>query len=386
MRATELLDGCSETETEATGVGELRVVFVSDAYRGRNGTGTYYPDLVAQLSPRLSAVELIQPATDGEDTAASIPMPGDPTQRLAIPAWGRIERAMQRVRPNIVIAATPGPFGLQALRAARRHGSVLLSGYHTDFIQLLELYWGPLRKALVVPTLRRFQHLLWRSSDAVLVNAGDVSTDLQRLGVERIELVGTPLPAEFILTEVASTPESLKRVCFIGRFAREKRLDSVIQAARDCPDIHFIVAGDGPLNDEVAQAAAELANLEQHGWLSRAQVAELLDSSDLLVLPSKSERFGSIALEAMSRGRPALVSMAAGIHDWPELRPGLFRLEPDESLSRALRTLRAKPAGYLAGVGWQARQAAWNFNVNTSAGWISMLESLKVDQFYTVKK
>lgn len=354
--------------------GHSRVVFVSDAYRGRNGTGTFYPDLVEQLSPRLDAVELIQPALGGADTAASIPMPGDPTQRLAFPAMGRIEQAMRKIRPHIVIAATPGPFGIQALRAARRHGSALLSGYHTDFIQLLEIYWGPIRRALAVPALRRFQHMLWRSSDAVLVNAWDVSANLQSLGVERIELMGTPLPAEFIHTEIAAPPERLRQVCFIGRFAREKRLESVIEAARECPEIHFVVAGDGPLSEEVSVATAELPNLEHRRWLSRAQVRELLDASDLLVLPSQSERFGSIALEAMSRGRPALVSTAAGIHDWPELHAGLFRLDPEESLSGALKRLDQQPPGYLSAAGLRARQAAWDFHESTFAGWIEVLE------------
>lgn len=373
MEATPDIDE-AEVSAMADGGRALRLVFVCDAYRGRNGTGTYYPDLVAQLQYRVADLALIQPDPDGDTSMASIPLPGDTTQRIAFPGSGEIERAMERVRPHVVVAATPGPYGLAAARAARRHGSALLSGHHTDFLELLALYWGPVRRALALPVLRHLQYRLWRASDAVLVNAGDVSENLRALGARRVEVMGTPLPAEMIRADGDDPPGRLRRVCFIGRLAPEKRVDRVIDAARACPGVQFVVAGDGPSRAQVARAAAELPNLLLRSWLPRIEVCELLDASDLLVLPSESERFGSIALEALCRGRPALVSAAAGIHDWPELRPGLFTLQPEEALGQAITSIRALPPGELARAGREGRRAAWDFHARTVAGWIRTLE------------
>jgi hypothetical protein len=76
----------------------------------------------------------------------------------------------------------------------------------------------------------------------------------------------------------------------------------------------------------------------------------------------------------MARARPVLVSAAAGIHHWPELAPGLFRLETEETLSTAIGRLRGYPSDTLAAAGNSARQAAEAFHRGTLAQWLQVLQ------------
>jgi glycosyltransferase involved in cell wall biosynthesis len=169
-------------------------------------------------------------------------------------------------------------------------------------------------------------------------------------------------------------------VCFAGRLAPEKNVDLVIEAARDLPAVEFVIGGEGPLRQELEAQARGLANVRFTGWLDRSALIDLIDSSSLLLLPSRFETFGSIALEAMARGRPALVSTAAGIHDWPSLRPGLVPFTPGESLADCLRSLQAYGPGRWELLERQCRAAAADLNGATITEWHKLLQAVAVNE------
>ncbi len=359
---------------EVAGPGSgLRVAFFSDATAGRNGTGTYYQDLLAALGGELAAMAVFQPEGPDAEADPSIPLPGDTTQRLGLPRPGRVRARLRQLRPHVVVAATPGPYGLYGARWARRLGSGLVSGYHTDFAQLSAMYWGWLGQRLVAAPMRGVQARLLRRSEAVVVMAPEFVPTVRDAGARQVEVVGTPLDPAFLEPPLAAPPTQIGRVCFVGRLAREKNLESLVQAATDWPGLDFAVAGDGPLRAELEAEAERLPNLRLLGWLDRAGVRGLIDAADLLVLPSHTETFGSIALEAMARGRPPLVAAAAGIHAWPELAEGLFRQEPSEPLSAAIGRLRALPAAELAQAAGRARELACALHRDTVAAWVDLL-------------
>jgi hypothetical protein len=60
----------------------------------------------------------------------------------------------------------------------------------------------------------------------------------------------------------------------------------------------------------------------------------------VLVLPSKVESFGTVAMEAMVRQRLVLVSEACGITEWASLRQGLTVISSDCGLSQELQNCR----------------------------------------------
>ncbi|MDZ7802584.1 glycosyltransferase [Thiohalophilus sp.] len=358
---------------EALPVASLRIAFFSDSLPERNGTGAYYHDLLPHLLPRVEAAEVIQPRPRGRFSLLSVPLPGDPTQQLVTPSLPRIRRQLRALRPNIIVCVTPGPFGLLGMWAARRHRCGFISAYHTDFEGLADLYWGPLKKRIVNGFMRGANRFISRRSGTVLVNNSGLADDVTALGAPAVDVMGTPLEPGFLNTPAAASPTALRQVCFAGRLAAEKNIDSFIDAARQHPALQFVIGGDGPLRKSVQAAADELDNLSYRGWLSREALRALIDESSLLVLPSHMETFGTIALEAMARGRPALVSEHAGIHDWPDLADGLFTLPAGQSVADALTSLVAEPAAVWQRKSSHAREAAEALNRRTVDQWLTVL-------------
>jgi glycosyltransferase involved in cell wall biosynthesis len=352
----------------------LRIAFFSDAFPERNGTGAYYHDLLPQLAPRVEALEAFQPGTGAAAPRVSIPMPGDPGQRLVAPPVRYIRQRCDALRPHIVVAVTPGLYGLLGAWEARRHGAILISAFHTDFEQLARMYWrNPLFRSVVKLVVGSANRILCRRSRCVLINNANLESQVRRLGAQRVEVIGTPLPREFLETRPPPIPDRLRRVCFAGRLAPEKNVEQIISAARQLPQLEFVICGEGPLRSALETQASGIDNIRFTGWLDRAELVGTLDQCSLLLLPSSFETFGSIALEAMARGRPALVSIAAGIHSWPALRPGLISVLQPQAVTGQLRTLLELTPEDWEQKSSSARDAALTLNRQTVDHWLALL-------------
>lgn len=352
----------------------LRVAFFSDSLPERNGTGAYYHDLLAQLTPRVEAAEAFQPLVMERHPLLSWPMPGDPSQRLVTPNLRRIARAYHQLRPDIVVSITPGPFGLLGLYHAKRSKAAFITAFHTDFEQLARIYWNPLSRRFASAFLNSANRLLCKRSAVVLVNNSHLRQDVEAFGAPEVEVMGTPIQPMFLEKPLRPYPETLQRICFAGRLAPEKNIDRIIDAAAKLPEIEFLIVGDGPLRKELEVLAHGLKNVTFCGWQSREALIDLIDQCALLLLPSKIETFGSVALEAMARGRPALVSSNAGIQDWPQLQEGLFAYDQERPLVDAVREILALPKENLKQKADAARAAAEGLNNQTIRQWIDVLK------------
>jgi glycosyltransferase involved in cell wall biosynthesis len=329
--------------TEPVDASRLRVLICCDAEIERNGVGSYYGDLIEQLDGSLEAIELLAPGY-GPKALIDFPLPGDSTQRAALPAGWRMARVFDELQPHVVIVATPGPYGMTGQRLARRRGIPFIYGFHTHFEALSELYWSRLMTAIATRYLESRNRHLFRRAALTLAHSDSMVALARELGARRAELAATLLPGRF---DAPPQPRSgpVSKVLFVGRLAAEKRIDRLLDAAARRPNLSFSFAGQGPLSETVAAAAAEQDNVHHLGWVQRETIPQLLAEHDLLVLPSDVESFGTVALEAIACARPALVSSHCGIGEWPRLDPVLYRFDPADpnAMVEALDALVALP-------------------------------------------
>ncbi len=129
---------------------------------------------------------------------------------------------------------------------------------------------------------------------------------------------------------------------FVGRHDPQKGLDIVLDAMSriaDCP-VHLHVLGESVVSKGRFGNGVS-GNVSLHGWMPRERVFDFVAESDAVVMPSRWEGFGLVAVEAMRMGRPVIASNRGAL---PEIisdgRTGfIVDIDRPETLVELLRSL-----------------------------------------------
>lgn len=113
-----------------------------------------------------------------------------------------------------------------------------------------------------------------------------------------------------------------KIVLYHGRITIQKGVDYFIEAARKVisvdPNVVFVISGKGDMMSQIMNRVAVLG-LSDHvifaGALWYEERDQMYQSVDLVVMPSVSEPFGLVPLEAMQHGTPSLISKQSGVSE-----------------------------------------------------------------------
>jgi len=289
--------------------------------------------------------------------------------------------------------------GVAALPVAAARGVPHVQSYHS----VAALPGSPLSSGEVPESVRRVsgEALVARESALVVaISAAEAHTVIERCGADpdRVEIVSPgvdrelfrPLaPGEDAWTPSVASPNGY--VLFAARLQPLKGPDLAIGAlAHVDPSIrpHLVVAGDA--SADFASYAAELdrlvADLGLAGQVSfvgpqpREQLARLLRGARIALVPSHSETFGLVALEAAASGTPVIAASAGGLREavaHGETGQLMDSREPAD-WGRAITLLLTAP-GLLARMGTVARVHARRFDWGWTARRLAALYSGLLD-------
>lgn len=224
-------------------------------------------------------------------------------------------------------------FTATAIRAARRHGKLVLAG-HPNL--------GPVTQAMkaVAPRLRRIicthgmdvweplpalRRIALRRANVVLAPSEDTANYVaaQRVPRERIRVLPWALDPEFEAIPANAPQGKLPHgypegrvILTVGRWLaneRYKGMDTLITALPRLltrwPELQLLAVGDG--DDRVwLEELAEKNGVNRHvhflSGLSYAELAACYSACEIFALPSRGEGFGLVYLEAMARGKPVI--------------------------------------------------------------------------------
>jgi glycosyltransferase involved in cell wall biosynthesis len=121
-----------------------------------------------------------------------------------------------------------------------------------------------------------------------------------------------------------------------------RAIDSVSALVKEFPTVRYVIIHDGELRAQLEQQVKNLG-LEKHVFFTGTieNAARLLPAFDIFVLPSKSESFGYVLLEAGQAHLPVVATNVGGIPDIITDGENGLLVEPDNTpaLTQALKTL-----------------------------------------------
>lgn len=262
-----------------------------------------------------------------------------PVSTAITPSWSKF---LRESGADLMHFHMPNPFG-ELMFLSSRAEPPMVATYHADIVG---------RKALL-PFFAPFQQRFLKKAQSIIVSSPRLRDSAPSLIEHRDKCVVIPFgvePGEWAERPAAADelrekyPGSL--LMFLGRLAYYKGIEILIRAMRSV-EATCLVAGDGPLRDEMKKRIAGLGlghKIVFVGEIPDRERSAYLHAADVFLLPSTSraEAFGISMLEAMACGTPAISTELGTGTSWlnKNLETGLV-VEPNDpgALAGAIEAL-----------------------------------------------
>jgi glycosyltransferase involved in cell wall biosynthesis len=236
---------------------------------------------------------------------------GYPPKRVSFPAPS-LGAALRRFRPDVVHAINPVLLGAGAVMYARGRKLPLVASYHAH----LPVYTHCYRLGLLEPAGWRYLRTLHNRAHVNLATSRATVELLSRHGIERLAHWPYGVDSERFhprmrraswRARLSGGREDRLVLLYVGRLAKEKTIEHLLEAVRGRDDVALALVGDGPLRERLERVFSGTPTTFV-GFLHGAELAHAYASADVLVQPSQTETLGFVTLEAHAAGLPVLAA------------------------------------------------------------------------------
>jgi glycogen(starch) synthase len=322
-----------------------RVALVSSSYSPAiGGVETHVRSVARLLLQRGYAVEVWTVAQDGDFRSAVVdglrvrylpsPLPARSAHAATAfgasvgAAWRRWKQAQRDFMPDLLHVHCFGPNGVYSLAASMATRTPLIVTSHGETLGDDDAVYA--RSALLRASLR----MAIRRAAAVTAPSDYVLRDLrERFGLHRGVVITNGIENSIV---VAAPTAQRRHFVAVGRLGTMKGFDLLIQAfgrARLDSEVSLMIAGDGPERrrlEALVDHHSLRARVRFRGWLDPEAVAQMMASAMSVVVPSRSEAFGIVALEAWRAGAPLIMTSRGGGPEFVDDRVDGLLVDPLE--------------------------------------------------------
>ncbi len=261
-------------------------------------------------------------------------------------------------RPSAIISMSPPlTLGLTGWLASRIRRCPSIFNIQ-DVFPDAAVETGAITNKKIIAASRWLERVSYHRSDAVVVLSEDLRTNvvakIAQRHVSKVHVIPNFVDVERItpMDRMTAYRRDLgigaeQVVMYAGNVGYSQSLGMLVHAARELPDITFVINGDGAARADLEHEALGLGNVHFSGYQPRERVAEVLASADLHVVPLRTG-LGAVSVPSktysiLAAGRPVV----AAIDDGTEVTRILaasgagISVPPDdpEAFTRAIETM-----------------------------------------------
>ncbi|MGE5848255.1 MAG: glycosyltransferase family 4 protein [Ignavibacteria bacterium] len=320
--------------------GVTRVLYkLIEALNQRNIENIFFSPIIPE--------EETQPTKMFEIPSITFPLYKD--YRLPVAVQKTFESSLNEFKPDLLHINSPCPLGFAAVKYGLRHNIPVVATYHTHFASYAKYYKV---KALESVSWNYFR-IIYNSCEMVYVPSKPILEELRGHGLINLQYIPHGVDNKAFNPSFHSMEwrnkynvADKKVLLYAGRLVWEKDLKTLADAYKILHetrnDIKFVLAGDGPIKNELKTLMPEALFL---GYLSGSELSAAFASSDIFVFPSTTETFGNVTLEAMASGIVPVCAREGGAYGViEENKTGLIANPRDaQNLSEKIEMLLNNP-------------------------------------------
>ncbi|WP_019008693.1 glycosyltransferase family 4 protein [Deinococcus aquatilis] len=313
--ASALTEGAALTERP------LRIGLFTDTFLpDQNGIVTSVGLLSDELRARGHHVDVVAPEfPEHVDTRTDVYRISSlrymflPTYRLAWPTRKDFER-----KYDIVHTHTPLTLGLAGVRLARKWQVPHIATYHTHLAAYTHYVPGLTSFDRMTRLVSRVSGQLYGRANAVIVPTPGMLDVMRDMGVRDPVVIPTsidPRGLEAAPPILNPWPAGTRRLLSVGRLAREKRFDLVLDTLSQLPDAHLVILGEGPERAHLEAHARQLGISERVTFVGVrpwTEIGAYYRLAELFLFASDTETQGLVLQEAQLMGVPVVAVGARG--------------------------------------------------------------------------
>ena len=224
--------------------------------------------------------------------------------------WAKICHHISKIKPDIVHSQSFS-IGIPAWTTKK-------------FLKIPYVVWGQGSDVYLPGRFTRMTtRPILKNADAVLALTENMKRELQKIYSREISVVPNGINLEGFGTSLRNRKdENPKTILFVGRLHPVKGIQYLIEAMaivhKEMPEIKLIIVGDGSERLKLTELVEKLdLNNCVHfsGKAPQEKIPDIMFQADVFVLPSLSESFGIVNIEAMAAGLPIIATNVGGIPD-----------------------------------------------------------------------
>lgn len=218
-------------------------------------------------------------------------------------------------RSDVVYVHLAFKFGRKVVKWAKRAGKPVVVGFHLqpeNILMNVKMNHSYFVNLMYKMSINRFYNL----ADLVICPSKFSEALLQQREnfKGKTAVISNGLPDNFRADSTLKKSRELEElfvILTVGRLAKEKRHDVIIQAIKESKyrdKIKLIATGSGAMQASLEKQAASLPIPARFGYVTDKKLHQLYNSADLYVHASDVELEGMSVLEAIGSGLPAVIS------------------------------------------------------------------------------
>ncbi|MCL5441627.1 MAG: glycosyltransferase [Candidatus Thermoplasmatota archaeon] len=295
----------------------MRIGFFTETYYPTpDGVSHYLHDVKKELENRGHEVFVFSLSGDKSEAnvllSPSVPMFVYSQYRWPLnPIPFFLYQKVKSIPLDIIHIHDPFYMGSVGFRVAKHKKIPVMATFHTDFIRMKDSIRVPFREQLFELSWR-YNIYLYNRCDLVTAPSPSAVEFLRKNKISNV--VELPLFVHTDKFKPSVSRENKFVVQYIGRITKDKGIYNILDVADNFPrndGVKFVISGTGPEEEPVKRMIKKMdlqSIVEMTGYLDEAGKMNALSNASIFLHPSDTDTFGIAVLEAMSCGKPAVVS------------------------------------------------------------------------------